>query len=180
MARNDGPVPEVRAFDVTPGARSRAGAGGIFRGLLLSEYFILYLTIAYFLVMAVFFPDLVTPRNLSNQLSNVWPLLAVAIGQTFVLIIMGIDLSQGAIMGFVSVAGALVMATGADPAQVPDILKGFTFLPMADQTSATWLGGAAPIIKSTAEFLKTAGRIDATLDDYSKFVNPEFASEAAK
>lgn len=116
MARNDGPVPEVRAFDVTPGARSRAGAGGIFRGLLLSEYFILYLTIAYFLVMAVFFPDLVTPRNLSNQLSNVWPLLAVAIGQTFVLIIMGIDLSQGAIMGFVSVAGALVMATGADPA----------------------------------------------------------------
>ena len=28
---------------------------------------------------------------------------------------MGIDLSQGAIMGFVSVAGAVVMATAADP-----------------------------------------------------------------
>ena len=40
---------------------------------------------------------------------------AVAIGQTFVIIIMGIDLSQGAIMGFASVAGAVVMATGADP-----------------------------------------------------------------
>lgn len=84
--------------------------------LLLSEYFIFYLTIANFLVLAVFFPDLATARNLSNQLANVWPLLAVAIGQTFVLIIMGIDLSQGAIMGFASVAGGLVMATGADPA----------------------------------------------------------------
>ena len=62
-----------------------------------------------------FFPDLVTARNISNQLSNVWPLLAVAIGQTFVIIIAGIDLSQGAIMGFVSVAGALVMATGGRP-----------------------------------------------------------------
>jgi ribose/xylose/arabinose/galactoside ABC-type transport system permease subunit len=70
--------------------------------------------------MALFFPDLATPRNISNQLSNVWPLLAVATGQTLVLIIMGIDLSQGAIMGFASVAGALVMATGADP----DLLGG--------------------------------------------------------
>ena len=39
----------------------------------------------------------------------------MAIGQTFVIIIMGIDLSQGAIMGFASVAGAVVIATGADP-----------------------------------------------------------------
>ena len=97
---------ESRAFE----AAKRAEAGPapralrLLRRLLVSEYFILYLTFAYFLAMAVFFPDLVTPRNISNQLSNVWPLLCVAIGQTFVIIIMGIDLSQGAIMGFVSVA----------------------------------------------------------------------------
>ena len=30
---------------------------------------------------------------------------------------------------------ALAAATGADPAQVPGILEGFTFLPMADQIS---------------------------------------------
>lgn len=93
-----------------------SGARRLGKRLLLSEYFILYLTIANFLVLAAFFPDLVTARNLSNQLANVWPLLAVAIGQTFVLIVMGIDLSQGAIMGFASVVGGLVMATGADPA----------------------------------------------------------------
>ena len=95
--------------------RPRRRASRLLRRLLVSEYFILYLTLAYFVAMAVFFPDLVTPRNISNQLSNVWPLLAVAIGQTFVIIIMGIDLSQGAIMGFASVAGAVVMATAADP-----------------------------------------------------------------
>lgn len=104
------------AFDLkSPRGDRRGGVQRLLRGLLISEYFILYLTVAYFLAMAVFFPDLVSPRNISNQLSNVWPLLAVAIGQTLVIIIMGIDLSQGAMMGFVSVAGALVMATGADP-----------------------------------------------------------------
>ena len=84
------------------------------RRLLLSEYFVLYLTIAYFAAVAVFFPALAEPRNISNQLSNVWPLLAVAIGQTFVIIIAGIDLSLGATMGLASVVGAVVMAGSAD------------------------------------------------------------------
>jgi len=91
-----------------------AKAAGIARNVLLSEYFILYLTIAYFIVMAAFFPELASARNISNQLSNVWPLLAVAIGQTFVIIITGIDLSQGAMMGFVSVTGAVVMTTAVN------------------------------------------------------------------
>src|SRR6185436_13405978 len=85
------------------------------RAVLVSEYFILYLTVAGFLAMAVFVPDLVTARNLTNQLSNVWPLLTVAIGQTFVIIVTGIDLSQGAIMGFASVVGAALIAGSADP-----------------------------------------------------------------
>ena len=102
------------ADDAGAAARARRPRASCAR-LLVSDYFVLYLTIAYFLAMAVFFPDLVTPRNITNQLSNVWPLLAVAIGQTFVIIISGIDLTQGAIMGFVSVAGAVVMVTAADP-----------------------------------------------------------------
>ena len=40
--------------------------------------------------------------------------LAVAIGQTFVIIIAGIDLSLGATMGLASVAGAVVMTSAAD------------------------------------------------------------------
>jgi ribose/xylose/arabinose/galactoside ABC-type transport system permease subunit len=42
-------------------------------------------------------------------------LLVVAVGQTFVLIIAGIDLSQGALIGLASVVGAMLIATAADP-----------------------------------------------------------------
>ena len=46
--------------------------------------------------------------------------------------------------------------------------------------TATWMGGGAvATIKSTAEFLKGAGRINAVADNYGKFVNPEFAKAAA-
>jgi ribose/xylose/arabinose/galactoside ABC-type transport system permease subunit len=97
-------------------ARSGKAKGPLqlLRSLLLSEYFVLYLTIAYFAAVAVFFPALIEPRNIANQLSNVWPLLAVAIGQTYVIIIGGIDLSLGATMAFASVAGAIVMTRAAD------------------------------------------------------------------
>ncbi|MBK6465820.1 MAG: ABC transporter substrate-binding protein [Rhodobacter sp.] len=74
---------------------------------------------------------------------------------------------------------ALAAATGADPAQVPVIMEGFTFLPMSVQVEATWLGGAAATVKGTADFLKAAGRIDTVGDDYSGFVNSSYA-EAAK
>lgn len=74
----------------------------------------------------------------------------------------------------------LAAATGADPAQVPEILEGFGFLSMADQVTATWLGGAAGTMAGTAAFLKEAGRIDSVKDDYSAFVNAEFAQAAAQ
>ncbi len=82
--------------------------------LLVSDYFVFYLIVVYFAICAYFLPSLTRPLNLSNQLSNVWPLLAVAIGQTFVLIIARIDLSQGSIMAIVSVIGAVLMASAAD------------------------------------------------------------------
>ena len=69
--------------------------------------------------------------------------------------------------------------TGAAPDQVPNILKGFTFIPLADQMGETWMGGAAVNMKTTADFLVKAGRIDAAVDDYSGFVTTAIA-EAAK
>jgi len=82
---------------------------------LLSDYFVLYLTLFFFITAAIFFPSLRNPGNIANQLQNMWPLLAVAIGQTFVLILGGIDLSVGATMGITSVVGAIVMAQTLDP-----------------------------------------------------------------
>lgn len=75
---------------------------------------------------------------------------------------------------------ALAAATGADPAQVPEILVGFTFLPMSVQVTDTWLGGAAATVKGTADFLKAAGRIDTASDDYSAFVSKAFAEASMK
>ncbi len=69
--------------------------------------------------------------------------------------------------------------TGAAPDQIPNILKGFTFIPLADQLGDAWLGGAGANMKTTADFLVTAGRIDAAVEDYSGFVNTAIA-EAAK
>ena len=84
------------------------------RRVLLSDYFILYLTLVFFVGASVFFPTLSAPGNISNQFSNMWPLLAVAVGQTFVLILGGIDLSQGSVMAITSVVGALIFAQTLD------------------------------------------------------------------
>ncbi|WP_299681542.1 ABC transporter permease [uncultured Roseobacter sp.] len=83
--------------------------------LFLSDYFVLYLSLAYFFALVPFLPTLSNPANLANVLSNMWPLLVVAIGQTFVLTIAGIDLSQGSVVGFTSVVAAMLLATTASP-----------------------------------------------------------------
>ena len=83
--------------------------------ILMSEYFVLYLTIVYLIVLTPIIPRLWHPMNIQNVLSNMWPLLVVAIGQTFVLILAGIDLSQTSVMAMSSVVGAVVMTSSADP-----------------------------------------------------------------
>lgn len=91
------------------------GLARVLRKLLLSEYFVLYLTILYVLILWPFIPRVFSERNIVNIMSNTWPLLAIAIGQTFVLLVAGIDLSQTSIMALVSVSGALIMTTRLNP-----------------------------------------------------------------
>ncbi len=101
------------------GASRPSASSGLARrasDLFLSDYFVLFLSLAYFLLLVPFLPTLSTPANLANLLSNMWPLLVVAIGQTFVLTIAGIDLSQGAVAGLTSVVGAMLLATAAPAA----------------------------------------------------------------
>jgi ribose/xylose/arabinose/galactoside ABC-type transport system permease subunit len=88
----------------------------ILQQTLLSEYFILYLTLLCFLGLWIALPSIATPYNLGNILTNLGPLLAVAIGQTLVLIIGGIDLSQISIMGMTSIVGSVLMSYQLDPA----------------------------------------------------------------
>lgn len=109
--------PTLSVAPVAPEARTRRPANpviALLRRLLLSDYFVLLLIIVFFVAASAFFPTLSAPRNITNQLDNMWPLLAVAIGETFVLIIGGIDLSVGAIMAITSVVGAMFVTQVLD------------------------------------------------------------------
>lgn len=101
--------------EAAPRGSAGGGAVALWRRLLFSEYFVLYLSVAYFLLLWPFIPEIASWRNLGNILSNMWPLLVIAIGQMLVLIIGGIDLSQTSIMAFASVVGAVIMTSSVDP-----------------------------------------------------------------
>lgn len=64
---------------------------------------------------------------------------------------------------------------GADAKIVTEDLSQYKYPSLKEQASCAWLGcgaegGAAKTLRLTAEFLKTQGRIDKVLDDYSGFV----------
>jgi ribose/xylose/arabinose/galactoside ABC-type transport system permease subunit len=76
---------------------------------LLGDWGVALLSAAYLLALAPFVPSFLSASNLGNVVSNLLPLLAVALGQTLVLVTGGIDLSVTATVGLASVAGAKVM-----------------------------------------------------------------------
>jgi taurine transport system substrate-binding protein len=74
---------------------------------------------------------------------------------------------------------AVAANVGITPAAVVSALEGATYPDGDVNMSAAWMGGgAATTMKSTADFLKSVGRISAAADSYTKFVNPEFAKAA--
>ena len=75
---------------------------------------------------------------------------------------------------------AVATNVGITPAAVVAALDGAIYPDGELNMSAAWMGGgAATTIKSTADFLKGAGRISAAADSYTKFVNSDFAKTAA-
>jgi ribose/xylose/arabinose/galactoside ABC-type transport system permease subunit len=84
--------------------------GRALRNPLRSEYAVFFLSAVYFLACSAFVPDFASTENVGNICANLLPLLLVAIGQTFVLIAGGIDLSVTATIALSSVSGALVMS----------------------------------------------------------------------
>ncbi len=101
----------MTSADATISSKPRAQAG--WKRLLLSEYLVLVLTVFYFAVMWTIVPEIAAADTLLDILSAMMPLLVVAIGQTFVLIVAGIDLSAPSIIAMASVVGASVMTGDA-------------------------------------------------------------------
>lgn len=98
--------------------------------LLLSDYLVPAVTVVYILALLPFVPELVTADTLLDILAAMMPLLVVSIGQTFVLIVAGIDLSAPSVIALASVVGASVMTADGGfldgtPFAVPGALAAF-------------------------------------------------------
>ncbi len=124
------------------------------RRILLSESFVLYLSIVLFIGLYLFMPYIASSRNLANISSNMWPLLALVLGQMFVLILGGIDLSQTSIMALTSVIGGMLMTTKLDPALFAKsplwgLLLSADGSPLSGTALAVPLGIAAMLIVGT-------------------------------
>jgi taurine transport system substrate-binding protein len=76
---------------------------------------------------------------------------------------------------------AIANRTGSPAAEVPAALKDYTFPSLATMASAEWLGGGNQAnMLATAKFLMENKRVDAVLEDYSKFVNGDYIAAAMK
>jgi taurine transport system substrate-binding protein len=76
-------------------------------------------------------------------------------------------------------AAKIVKLTGAKAEDVPALLKGYVFPPLADQASEKFLGGeTVKAVAATSVFLKEQGKIDAVLPDYSKYVSAKYVKDA--
>ncbi len=106
-----------------PPAGRRAGRSQFVR-ILLSEYLVLLIAVAYTIAIYPFVPEILSVEVATNILSDMMPLLVVAIGQTFVLVVGGIDLSVTAVISLAAVVGASAMTLsggyfGEGPLAVP-------------------------------------------------------------
>lgn len=78
-----------------------------------------------FVVYSLASPHFLTAQNITNVLVQSAPLLILATGQTFALLMGGLDLSQGSIISLVSVITAAVMMNyGIAPAALAGIASG--------------------------------------------------------
>lgn len=97
--------------DPAPPSRRRA----LLRRLFAGEGFVALLIVVYVIAMSPFAQGMLSERNLLNVLSNFWPLAIIVIGQTFVLVLAGIDLAQTAIINLTNTVGALLVARMLEP-----------------------------------------------------------------
>jgi ribose transport system permease protein len=80
-----------------------------------------------FIVYSIASPYFLTGTNITNVLVQSAPLLILAAGQTFALLMGGLDLSQGSIISLVSVVTATIMMShGIAPAAIVGLLSGST------------------------------------------------------
>ena len=116
----------------------------------LSLYFnrtgntLFYLCVAYYVLMCFIAPGFFSVHNSWNLLFNLLPLLIIAIGQTYVMLTAGIDLSVTSIIALASVAGGFIMSadTGLALSPAVSIFLGIILM-LATGMLIGWINGIA-------------------------------------
>lgn len=109
------PTPAASTTSSSSGSAPPPRHRALLRRLLAGEGFVAILIVVFILAMAPFARGLLTERNMVNVLSNFWPLAIIVIGQTFVLVLAGIDLAQTAIINLTNTVGALLVSRALEP-----------------------------------------------------------------
>lgn len=109
-----------------------------------SDNFVLYLCVAYYILMCFLAPGFFSVNNSWNLLFNLLPLLIVAIGQTYVVLTAGIDLSAPSVIALTSVAGGYIMSadTALPIGPVGSIVLGISVMILTGGLTG-WLNGLA-------------------------------------
>ncbi len=113
-----------------------AASANLLKRLPAADLLVVGLGAAYILAVLPFCPELATQNQAAAVLVNAAPLLVLAIGQMFVLLIGAIDLSVAGLISMVSVTGAMLMtdANGwlaGSPAAIPLALAAMLLLGLA-------------------------------------------------
>ena len=127
--------------DIAASAAPRRSSGHrllmrVLRTLFLSEYVVLVLTGLYVLCLMPIVPEIASLDTAQEVLVAMLPLLILAIGQTFVLVIAGIDLSITSTIAMSSVVAASIMTAdggylGASALAVPAGVAAFLLVGLA-------------------------------------------------
>ncbi len=73
----------------------------------------------------------------------------------------------------------ITQLNGANPKDVPHVLKGYVFPDLKQQASKTWLGGgAAKSMAISSKFLKDRGEVSNVLSDYGSTVTTQWVNKA--
>jgi len=107
--------------------------------------------VVFVIAMSPFAPGLLSERNAFNVLSNFWPLAIIVIGQTFVLVVAGIDLAQTAVINFTNTMGALLVTRALEPALFQNsVLWGSVVGPDGGPLGGSGGGIAAAVVVTVA------------------------------
>lgn len=95
--------------------RSASDRAGFANGLvaLLNSSLVAAVLLVLVIGFAIAAPAFISSNNVLTLLQSVAVIAVLAIGQTFVIITAGIDLSQGAVIGLTGILGAGVMGSGS-------------------------------------------------------------------